>query len=97
MTYQRPPVGYPARPPVIRPMPDYGLRAAAEETVFQSASIDPLGACRALARGLRRQTVGGKLTVMRRLAEMLDEHEPGILRQIANDLSRVAADLGELH
>jgi hypothetical protein len=53
------------------------------DAAFQLAQADPLAAARALARGLRGQTVGAKVAVVRLLADALEQQEPGIRREIA--------------
>jgi len=59
-----------------------------KDAAFQLAQADPLAAARALARGLRHQTAGAKVAVVRLLIETLEQQEPGIRPEIAADLRK---------
>jgi hypothetical protein len=51
------------------------------------AEHDPLRAVRALVRGLKIQTPGGKLAVVRHLVQALIEQDPALASTIAADLA----------
>ena len=64
----------------------------AQESAFLLAEADPLLAARTLARGLRNQPNGGKVAVIRSLAQQLAERDPALLREIAAEMARLVGE-----
>ncbi len=72
-------------------MPDYRahFRNVAVDPAFELAVADPLLAAETLARGLRRQTRGAKISAIRMLAAALARDErPGFTSDVITELAR---------
>lgn len=67
------------------------LSGTAGELVVQLAAVDPMAVVRALARGMKPQTGGAKLMVVRRLCALLDDADPGCMATIAVELNQHTA------
>ena len=66
----------------------------AEQACRLLCEADPLRAARILARGLRQQSRGGKLAVLRAFVQHLAEHDPGLPQAIAADLTALSKPQG---
>jgi len=60
-----------------------------EEATFLFAQSDPLSAAKTIARAMKRQPRGAKVSFFRTLAESLAEHEPGFLIAVDAEINRL--------